>query len=95
VKEIIVPNPLKMSHEHYDGLLSKIATGSVAYSVLKNGIVESQAEGGNERRVIDILCEPTEAEVLLGVANELWPKAASEIKNTWTGSPSNSTRQKT
>jgi hypothetical protein len=73
---------IQMSPEHYDGLLSKVPTESVAYSVLKNGIVESQAEGGNERRVIDILCEPTEAEILLGVANELWPKAASEIRDS-------------
>ena len=73
---------IEMSPENYDGLLNKVSVESLAYCVLKNGIVESRPEGGNEGRVIDILCETTEAEILLGIANELWPKAASEIKNS-------------
>jgi hypothetical protein len=73
---------IEMSPEHYDGLLSKVSTQSLAYSVLKNGIVDSRPERGSVRRVIDILCDPIEAEVLLGVATELWPKAASEIKDS-------------
>jgi hypothetical protein len=65
---------IQMSPENYDGLLSKVSTESLVYSVLRNGIVESRSEGGAERRVIDILCEPNEAEILLGVATEVWPK---------------------
>jgi|SRR5262245_15898789 len=73
---------IEMSPENYDGLLNKVSTESLAYSLLQTGIVESRPEGGNEDRVIDTLCEPTEAEILLGIANELWPKAASEIKDS-------------
>jgi hypothetical protein len=73
---------IEMSPEHYDGLLSKVVVGSLAYSLLKNGIVDSQPQNGNERRVIDILCEPVEARALLAVANEVWPKAASEITDS-------------
>jgi hypothetical protein len=72
---------IQMSPENYYGLLSKVSTDSLVYSVLRNGIVESRSEGRAERRVIDILCEPSEAWIILGVATELWPKAASEIKD--------------
>jgi hypothetical protein len=82
---------IEMSPEHYDGLLSKVPTQALAYSVLKNGIVESRPEGGNERRIIDILCEPTEAETVLGIASELWPKAALEIKDSIIREASNRT----
>jgi hypothetical protein len=75
---------IEMSPEHYDGLLSRVPAGSLAYSVLKNGIVDSRSEGGVERRVIDILCDRSEAEILLGVANVVWPKAASDIRDSIT-----------
>jgi hypothetical protein len=48
---------IQMSPENYYGLLSKVSTESLVYSVLRNGIVESRSEGRAERRVIDILCE--------------------------------------
>ena len=72
---------LEMLPQNYDGLLSKLSTGSFTYAILKNGIVENRSNDGDERRVIHILCEPFEAQVLLGVAKELWPDAALEIKN--------------
>jgi len=72
---------LEMQPQNYDSLLSKVSRNSFTYAILKNGIVENQSNDGNERRVIHILCEPFEAQVLLGVAKELWPDAALEIKN--------------
>ena len=72
---------LEMQPQNYDSLLSKVSRNSFTYAILKNGIVEYQSNDGNERRVIHILCEPFEAQVLLGVAKELWPDAALEIKN--------------
>jgi hypothetical protein len=73
---------IEMSPEHYDGLLSKVKEGSLAYSLLKNGIVDSQPQDGNERRVIDILCEPVEARALFRVANEVSPEAAVDIRDS-------------
>jgi hypothetical protein len=73
---------IEMSPKNYGGLLSKIAVGSLAYSLLKNGIVNYHPEPGNERRVIDILCERVEAKALLRVANEIWPEAAFEINDS-------------
>ena len=68
--------------QNYDALLNKVSTNSFTYAILKNGIVENLSNNGTERHVIHILCEPFEAQVLLGVARELWPDAAVEIKNS-------------
>src|SRR5262245_60727687 len=72
---------LEMQPENYDALLSKVSKDSFTYAILENGIVENQSNDGNERRVIRILCEPFEAMFLIGVAKEVWPDAALEIKN--------------
>jgi hypothetical protein len=72
----------ELSPENYDGLLSKVTERSLAYSILKNGIVNYRSEEGTECRVIDILCDPAEAEVVLRIAGEVWPKAADEIKDS-------------
>jgi len=71
---------LEMRPQNYDGLLSKVSRDSFTYAILKNGIVENQSNDGDKRRVIHILCKPFEAQVVLGVAKELWPDAAMEIK---------------
>jgi hypothetical protein len=73
---------IELSAENYDGLLSKLTERSLAYSILKSGIVNYRSEEGIERRVIDILCEPAEAEVVLRIAGEVWPEAVSEIRNS-------------
>ena len=71
---------LEIRPQNYDALLSKVSKDSFTYAILKNGIVDNQSNDGDERRVIHILCEPFEAHVVLGVAKELWPDAAMEIK---------------
>ena|GEM_PF-1514671 len=67
-----------MSSEYYDPLLMKVPEGSIVYTLLKNAIVTSPDGPGH--RIIQIACEPSEAEALLGVAQELWPEAANHIK---------------
>jgi len=68
---------IEMSPEHYDGLLSKVSQDSMAYIVLKNGIVS----GGStkENRIIEMACEESEAKTLLLIAWDLCPQAAIEI----------------
>jgi hypothetical protein len=72
---------LEMLPRNYDALLNTVSTASFTYAILKNGIVENLSNDGAERRVVHILCEPFEAKILLGVAKEVWPDAAVEIKN--------------
>jgi len=73
---------IEMSPTNYDGLMYKVPADSLAYSLLKNGIVSSSSKDGTDHRSIDILCEPVEAEILLEAATELCPKAAYEIKDS-------------
>ena len=68
---------VEMSPEHYDDLLSKVLSNSVAYSLLKNGVVTGGAS--KENRIIEIACELSEAKALLNLAQGLCPEAAFEI----------------
>ena len=68
---------IEMSPEHYDRLLSKVSQGSMAYIVLKNGIVSGGSDEKN--RIIEIACEESEAKTLLHIARDLCPEAAIEI----------------
>ena len=77
---------IEMTPEHYDALLDKVPQNPLAYSLLKNGIVNYSQKGGAERRVIHIECEPFQAEILLGLAKDLWPEAAYEIQQRITRS---------
>ena len=68
---------VEMSPEHYDDLLSKVSSNSVAYSLLKNGVVTGgQAK---ENRIIEIACELSDAKALLHLAQGRCPEAAFEI----------------
>ena len=70
----------EMQPQNYDGLLTKVSKDSFTYAILKNGIVGNQSNDGSERRVIHILCKPFEAKILPGVAKDVWPDGAMEIK---------------
>ena len=68
---------IEMSPEHYDLLLSRVSRYSVAYILLKNGIVSGGSAKTN--RIIEIAYEDSEANSLLHVAQALCPEAAVEI----------------
>ena len=69
---------IEMSPEHYDLLLSRVSRYSMAYVLLKNGIVSGGSAKAN--RIIEITCEDSEANSLLHVAKALSPEAAIEIE---------------
>jgi hypothetical protein len=69
---------IEMSADNYDCLLSKLSEESAAYATLKNGI----ASGSNEDRIIQIVCEMTQAMTLLQVARELFPPAAPQLQES-------------
>jgi hypothetical protein len=79
VRSDCVKTLIEISPEYYDRLLSKIPETSVAYSVLKNGVVIHHPAEGTEHRTIDTVCEESLAK-LLHVADELCPEAAIEIR---------------
>jgi hypothetical protein len=69
---------IEMSPEHYDLLLSRVSRYSMAYVLLKNGIISGGSAKAN--RIIQITCEDSEANSLLHVAKALCPEAAIEIE---------------
>ena len=68
---------IEMSPEHYDLLLSRVSRYSVAYVLLKNGVVSGGS--AKENRIIEIACEGSHAKSPLKVAQALCPEAAIEI----------------
>jgi hypothetical protein len=71
---------IALAPEHYDFLLSRTPVQLAAYAVLKNGVVILSREGGVKHRMIRILCEVSQAENLLHLAEPICPEAAAQIK---------------
>jgi hypothetical protein len=83
---------IEMSPEHYDLLLSRVSRYSMAYVLLKNGIVSGGSAKAN--RIIEIACEDSEANSLLHVARRfaLKPRSRSIRASRWRDRSKNSRR---
>jgi len=63
----------------YDTFVKTIETSSPAYELLVNGCIERQAMGDHFDRIMRIMCNDREADMLLDLANRLCPDIASDI----------------
>jgi hypothetical protein len=70
-----------ISPKHYDPFLKECQINSREYAILKNTLVASSSNDGQEQRIIEILCDEDEATHLLDAANRLYPEAGQSI---WT-----------
>jgi hypothetical protein len=70
---------IEMPRESYDLFVAELDITSREYSILKNNIVARDPKTGLDRRTLEILCDPEEAELLLAAANRLYPAAAPVI----------------
>ena len=68
---------VEIAPEHYDDLLGKLSVDCAEYCILKNGILTGGSAKAN--RIIEIVCEQSQAKALLRVAQALCPEAAFEI----------------
>jgi hypothetical protein len=57
----------------------KIDTSSRAYEILWNGCMERQLMGDHFEHIMRIMCEDREADMLLDLANSLYPGVAPDI----------------
>jgi hypothetical protein len=64
---------------HYDAFLTKIDTGSPAHEVLRKGVFERQTRGDHYERIMNVMCNGWEAEMLLDLANHVYPDIAPDI----------------
>jgi hypothetical protein len=71
---------VEMSFEHYDRLLAKCPATDREYQILKNGVIAPYGETGKSRRVVVLLCEKSEAKLVLDLARRLYPMATREIR---------------
>jgi hypothetical protein len=71
---------IEMSLDHYDRFLEKCDGSSREYEILKNGLIVRHPKDGHYERLIEILCEVREAQMLLAIARRLYPEAVSPIE---------------
>ena len=57
----------------YDTFVKKIDTASPAYEVLRKGVFERQIKSDHFERVMNVMCDAWEAEMLLDLANHVYP----------------------
>ena len=71
---------VEMSKEHFDRLLAKCPVSDREYEIMKNGVITPYGETGKSPRTVVILCERTEAKLILDLARRLYPVAARQIR---------------
>jgi len=69
-----------ISAEYHDQMVNRIAEHSRFRSILMNGVTVYDRETRVRRKVVRILCEKSDAETLLLIAETVCQEAVSEIK---------------
>jgi hypothetical protein len=71
---------VKIPREHYDTLLSGIPKGSPAYRIMMAGVIYRQKEKLHPTDTIMLVCEDSEAMILLVAAYEVCLAAAVAVE---------------
>jgi hypothetical protein len=77
---------LDIPSEFFDRLLDGIGVDSPIYRVLMNSVVMYDREPGMQR-IVRIVCDKSEVEVVLDAAKRLCPEAVAEIEPSVRSSP--------
>jgi hypothetical protein len=70
---IVMPLPT------YDGFVDRCGQASREYALLKNGLIQRRKKGDHYERVIEIRCDPVDADNLLSLAIKIYPSAVADI----------------
>jgi hypothetical protein len=65
--------------DQYDTFVKKIEISSPPYEVLRKGVFERQIRGDHYERTMNVMCNGWEAEMLLDLANHIYPDIAPDI----------------
>lgn len=65
--------------DQYDSFVKQIDIASPAYEVLRKGVFERQTRGDHYERIMNVMCNGWEAEMLLDLANNVCPDIAPGI----------------
>jgi hypothetical protein len=59
--------------DRYDAFVKKIEISSPAHEVLRKGVFERQTKGNHYERIMNVMCNGWEAEMLLDLAYRVYP----------------------
>ena len=65
--------------DRYDAFVKKIEISSPAHELLRKGVFERQTKGDHYERIMNVMCNGWEAEMLLDLANHVYPDIAPDI----------------
>ena len=65
--------------DRYDAFVKKIEISSPAYEVLRKAVFERQTKSDHFERIMNVICNGREAEMLLDLANHVYPDIAPDI----------------
>jgi len=65
--------------DRYDAFVKKIEIPSPAYEVLRKAVFERQIRDDHFERIMNVMCNGWEAEMLLDLANRVYPDIAGDI----------------
>ena len=71
-----------ISMEYYEQIVNRVAEDSHVHSILMNGVVIHDYQTGVRRRVVKILCNKADAEMLRHAAKTLCPEALPELEQS-------------
>jgi hypothetical protein len=70
---------LTITLDQYDAFVKKIEISSPAYEVLRKAVFERQIRDDHFERTMNVICNGWEAEMLLDLANHVYPDIAPDI----------------
>jgi hypothetical protein len=65
--------------DRYDAFVKKIEITSPAHEVLRKAVLERQIRDDHFERIMNVICNGREAEMLLDLANHVYPDIAPEL----------------
>jgi hypothetical protein len=68
--------------EHHDRIVTQVGRDSRLHSILMNGVVVYDRRTTPPRKLVKLLCEKSDAEMLLDAAKALCPEATAEIEES-------------
>ena len=71
-----------ISLEYYEQMVNRVAEHSRLHSILMNGVVVHDYQTGVRRRVVKILCNKSDAEMLRDATKTLCPEALPEMEES-------------
>jgi hypothetical protein len=71
-----------ISLEYYEQMVNRVAAYSHVHAILMNGVVVHDYQTGVRRRVVKILCNKSDAEILRDATETLCPEALPEIEES-------------